>query len=199
MTFRTGLRLAAGLLAALQASTVAAEGLVPGFMDATYIDAQARDSAAEADGLAIDLRHALDERWFLRAGGSLATSDAEFEVIADSSSANLGLGARHAVGAATDLQFVARLEYARVEVTGLGQRVVDEDLGYSLQAGLRTMLLPNIEAGLDATWLAVMDEQNASAGVYAVAYLTKLLGVQLRYDAADDVDTYSIGLRWAWR
>ena len=133
--------LALTLLAALPFAASAAEGISYTYVEGGYI---ATDTdGGDADGFAINGSGAIAPNFHLFGGYSGQKTDdfvvgpTRFEGV-DVDQWRAGLGYNHEISPAADL--VTRIAYEKAEVQGGGS--VD---GYSVEAGVRGALMPNLE------------------------------------------------------
>ena len=133
--------LALTLLAALPFAASAAEGISYNYVEAGYIGTNT--DGGDADGFAINGSGAIAPNFHIFGGYSGQKTDdfvvgpTRFEGV-DVDQWRAGLGYNHEISPAADL--VTRIAYEKAEVQGGGS--VD---GYSVEAGVRGALMPNLE------------------------------------------------------
>lgn len=129
------------LLAALPFAAAAAEGISYNYVEAGYIGTNT--DAGDADGWAINGSGAIAPNFHIFGGYSGQKTDdftvggVPFQGV-DVDQWRAGIGYNHEISPAADL--VTRVAYEKTEVQGGG--VVD---GYSVEAGVRGALMPNLE------------------------------------------------------
>lgn len=179
------------LIASVLALPVAAmaDGLSYNFLQASYVNVDG-DGGGKADGFDFSGSHLVGKNIFLQGGYSRVTIDGSD---IDVSAFNGGLGFRHGLTPTVDLNAGASVVFAEVDAGSFGS---EDDTGYSLNAGLRALVAPQLELNGGVTYTDIFDEADTSFGIGAVFSFTPQIAVIGGAGFADDANTYSVGGRF---
>jgi predicted porin len=111
-------------------------------------------------------------------GGKIAVSGYE-----------IGLGYRIGMAPATDLNFEAAFQRAKVEGKGAFSGSESEN-GYSIGVGVRHLVNPSIELLADVTYVDIEDDDTVLS-VGGLWHITDVVAVGLGYSLASDFDGYT--------
>ena len=106
---------------------------------------------------------------------------------------SLGLGIRKAIAGNTDIYGV--ISYENIEAalsSGFTSVSLDDVDGYSLKAGIRSMVAPKVELNASAGYAEFDDVTESSYDIGAAYYFTNQFSAGLGYATAEDVDTLSL-------
>lgn len=116
-----------------------------------------------------------------------------FDIDEDFNFLSLGLGARKAVAGNTDIFGTVSYEYAEYAVSsGFASRTVADNNGYSLTAGVRSMVTPKVELTAAIDYVEFDDESETGFGVEAAYHFTNKFAAGVGFHNSDDVDTISL-------
>jgi opacity protein-like surface antigen len=178
-TFAAGLLLIAGV----SISTAQARDVKYNYIEGRYVlDAEA-DNNIDGDGILIGGSFRLNKDFY--AFGSYEALDLDFGNDVDTLA--VGAGYIYPLNTKWDANF--SLSLVNVDVNS------NDDNGFSLAAGIRGMLMPNIEGRATLTYIDVNDDDTfiTLAGDY---FFSTNLSVGLEIDLAGDLETVSIGARY---
>ncbi|WP_421132896.1 outer membrane beta-barrel protein [Alteromonas sp. A079] len=138
----------------------------------------------EPDGLTVNSKYLLNNNWFLNGEYSFfEEGNFDFDML------TVGAGYRLPVNATTDAYFGANLE--RVDGD------VEDDTGYSINAGLRSMITDQVELAGEVGYYDI-DEGEATIKVGANYYITPQWAVGASYEMIDDLDIMQVTARYAF-
>ena len=108
---------------------------------------------------------------------------------------NIGFG--YIVPATDTTDFILGASYVDVEacLEGFG---CDDDNGYGLDAGVRSMLTESFELSATIGYVDISDESDTAFGVGANYYITDNFSLGLTWGSSDDVDTYGLNARFSF-
>jgi hypothetical protein len=172
----------------------------------------------DGGGWAINGSFAFTPNFFAFAGYSVTDSDVTFvdadEVLLSSSQdvkrLNVGLGVNFGVnvpvvgesdvvlsGAYTDIDF-DDFDFGGSDDPDLDDLNDDSSDGYFLDARLRSQLVSWAEASLGVRYTDIEDADDFSVVGNVLLEINQNFGVNLEFDAADDVGYYLVGLRYSF-
>jgi hypothetical protein len=163
----------------------AAEGLNYNFIDARYFDGEVVDGAADADGFGISGQALINPNFYVLASYStlgVDNSSVDIETI------RAGLGYRHALAPATDLN--AEVLFLNVDAD------FDDDSGFELGLGLRHSFTEVFEGKVGVRHQDVFDGDDTFFEVGALAHLTPQLSAGIDYISGDLFDGFTVGGRF---
>jgi long-subunit fatty acid transport protein len=138
----------------------------------------------EPDGLTVNSKYLLNSNWYLNGEYSFfEEGNFDFDML------TLGAGYRLPINATTDAYFGANLE--RVDGD------VDDETGYSINAGLRSMITEQVELAGEIGYYDV-DDGEATFKVGANYYITPQWAVGANYKIIDDLDIMQVTARYAF-
>ncbi len=181
---RKSIHLLAGALA-ITVSGVAAASPDWQYVEAGYtpMDFDGNESF-EPDGLAIEGKYALNQNVYLN-GEYRFFEEGNF----DFNMLTVGGGYRMPVNSTTDAYFGANLE--RVDSDGY------DDTGYSVSAGLRSMITEQVELMGEIGYYDV-DEGDATFKFGGNYYITPHWAVGASYEVIDEIDIMQVTARYAF-
>lgn len=166
-----------------------ADGLSYNFLQASYLNVDG-DGGGKADGFDFSGSHLVGKNIFLQGGYSRVKVDgADIDVSAFTG----GLGFRHGLTPTLDLNASANVLFAEVDAGRFGS---EDDTGYSLNAGLRALVVPQLELNGGVTYTDIFDEGDTTFGIGAVFSFTPQVALIGGAGFGDDANTYSIGGRF---
>lgn len=138
----------------------------------------------EPDGLTVNGKYLLNSNWFLNGEYSFfEEGNFDFNML------TVGAGYRIPVNASTDAYVGANVE--RVDGD------VEDDTGYSINAGLRSMLTEQVELAGEVGYYDV-DDGEATFKIGANYYITPQWAVGASYKFIDDLDIMQVTARYAF-
>jgi opacity protein-like surface antigen len=138
----------------------------------------------EPDGFTASGKYLLNSNWYLSGEYSFfEEGNFDFDML------TVGAGYRLPVNATTDAYFGANLE--RVDGD------IDDDNGYSVNAGLRSMVTEQIELAGEVGYYDV-DGGEATIKVGANYYITPQWAVGASYELIDELDIMQVTARYAF-
>ena len=147
----------------------------------------------DPDGFGVKGVKLLNENVYLTGTYSRISDDAYgFDI--DIDMASMGLGYRYGLNATTDIFGEVTYEYVE-----LSEGSVDEDEnGYGLAVGVRSMVTNNIELSGAIRYIDIDDEDDTEFEVGANYYFTPNFALGASYALADDVDFLSVVARYSF-
>jgi hypothetical protein len=191
-------RLASSLIALVTASTFgypvvwADEGPGYTYFDVGYIRTDIDDLDENLDTLGLAGSVAVTENFYLFTDyedGSAEIGDVDI----DANTLDAGLGVNFALTDTVDLFGEASYVRAELEAGEFGD--IDEN-GYGLSAGLRAMVLPQLELNAGLSYIDIDGLDDTSVDVGAVWRLTDVIALVLGASFADDANSYGAGVRF---
>jgi len=164
------------------------------FVQATYATTEI-DGAGELDlaGFGLSGSKLINESLFL-AVSYQNISDTYMGSKLDFNTLMAGIGYRHALSTTTDVYGIASLVNADFD-TSFDD---DDDTGYSLSVGVRSMLTNSFELSGSIAYVDVFDDDDVSFAINALYYFNANLSVGASYGIADDVDTLGASIRYSF-
>ncbi|NDV90772.1 outer membrane beta-barrel protein [Alteromonas sp. 345S023] len=149
----------------------------------TKVDFDGNESF-EPDGLNINSKYLLNSNVYLNGEYSFfEEGEADFDML------TLGAGYRLPVNATTDAYFGANLERLGGDF--------DDETGYSINAGLRSMVTEQIELAGEVGYYDVYDGE-ATVKIGANYYITPQWAVGASYESIDELDILQVTARYAF-
>jgi hypothetical protein len=166
---------------------------------ASYLSADIGDND-DIDGLGLSGTKLLNSNFFLAGSYSSLTLETfnafGYEVDADLNFLSLGVGARKAVAGNTDIYGIVSYEKIDLSVsTGFGgfySAAVDDESGYGLRIGVRSMMTPKVEVNGEISYIDVLDDAETGFGFGAAYYFTNQFSAGAGYNTSDDIDTLNL-------
>ena len=177
------------LLAVLSASVLPLTALADKpdwrYIEGGYTKLDFDDNASfEPDGLTVNGKYLLDRNWYLNGEYSFFEEGSfDFNML------TVGGGYRLPINATTDVYVSANLE--RVDGD------VDDETGYSINAGVRSMLTEQVELAGEVGYYDV-DDGDVTFKVNANYYITPQWAVGAKYTVIDDADIMQATARYAF-
>ncbi len=135
------------------------------FVELDYVQVDIDDvSSYEPSGFAITGSKLLTENLFL-VGSYTTTSDDLQGVDLDSDAFNVELGYKVEMMDSTDWFISAGLINADIEASGFGMSDSDDDTGYSVSTGIRSMLTDSFELAGGIAYVDILDDSETTLGV----------------------------------
>jgi opacity protein-like surface antigen len=110
----------------------------------------------------------------------------------DFNTLSVGLGYRHAISNKTDLFGIVSYEDMEVKASFQGESDSESENGYSLQAGIRSLVTENIELSGSLSYVDITDGSETSFDVSAIYHFTNQFSAGIGYGKSDDLDTLSL-------
>ncbi len=138
----------------------------------------------EPDGLAIESKYLLNQNVYLNGEYRFFEENSfDFDML------TVGAGYRMPLNATTDAYFGANLE--RVDLDG------DDDTGYSLSAGVRSMITEQVELMGEVGYYDV-DDGEATVKVGGQYYITPQWAFGASYEMIDEIDIMQVTARYSF-
>lgn len=185
---------AAALLAAPAA--VLAEGLSYTYADVRYFSTDSDALSINSQGVALTGSFAIDPLFFVAADASYGKSESFNGGKLDTVTAALRGGAHYAV--ATGLDAVASAGALFADVSGKGnlKGQSDNDFGYTVQAGLRLALVPQVEVGGFYSYQSIFNRDTGAFTGDLQYHFNENLSVVGSATSGDAADVYTVGARY---
>jgi opacity protein-like surface antigen len=110
----------------------------------------------------------------------------------DFNTLSVGLGYRHAISNKTDLFGIVSYEDMEVKASFQGESDSESENGYSLQAGIRSLVTENIELSGSLSYVDITDGSETSFDVSAIYHFTNQFSAGIGYGKSDDLDTLTL-------
>lgn len=192
--------IAAGLASILSLAGMPALAQSPDWdlIEVSYIGADIEDSEGiSPTGVKIEGSYLIGDNVFLT-GAFGRLSDDIYGVDVDVDQGLFGLGYRYSITSSTDLFTAVSYQYLKVSGEGYGASASEDDTGYAIDVGLRSMLNDSFELGGKIGYLSIDSEGETTFGVNANYYVTRSIAVGAEYTIADDIDMWGVSLRYAF-
>ena len=178
------------LVAALLASTTSLTALAANspdwkFVEAGYTKMDIDDNESfEPDGFTVNGKYLLNNNIYLNGEySSFEEGGFDFDML------TLGAGYRLPVNATTDAYFGVNFE--RIDNN------VDDETGYSVNAGLRSMITEQVELNGEVGYFDI-DDSEVTFKVGANYYITPQWAVGASYEVIDDLDIMQVTARFSF-
>jgi opacity protein-like surface antigen len=155
-----------------------------------YINVDIDDTDYEPSGFVLSGSHLLNDNVYVHASYQSAEDDL-FGDDLEISTLNLGLGYRHSLNATTDL--FGQVSYLNAEAEYSGQS--EDENGYSLAIGVKSMLIDNLEGGISATRVSLDGESETAINVGLSYFINDQFSIGAGYSFADDAKTLAVGVK----
>jgi hypothetical protein len=165
--------------------------------DSASLSYQAVDVVGDKlDGFGFTGTNLLDENFFVAGSYSSVSYNISpygsysSEVEIDINAFSLGLGYRYAFSSSTDLFGV--FSYQGIDVEPSFQGILQDENGYGLQTGVRSLVSENIELGASISYVDIDDESETGFDISVMYHFAKQFSAAVGYGKSDDVDTLSL-------
>jgi hypothetical protein len=185
---RNAIRAAVALIACSPMAAIAA-GPTYNYLDARYLSVDV-DNGPTLDGFGV--------------GGSFALTES-FHVVGEYSDVSDGpltlergrvaFGWNHSLNDITDFVARAGWEYGRVKLSGFGS---ESDNGWSVEAGVRSMLSSQFELNGFISHVDLFDGDEQFLNVGGMYYVTPSIGLGAGVSLSDDSTGWDVGVRFAF-
>lgn len=162
-----------------------------------YVKFDINDTNFEPNGFAITGTKLLTDNLFMT-GSYTELSENITAIDLDIENLSLGLGYKYGLTESTD--WYGALSYVDLKaeaVEGNNNAANDED-GFSISTGIRSMLTDNFELAGDVTYVDIGDGDETTFSVKGYYYVTEEIALSLGYGRSHDTDAFEIGARWAF-
>jgi long-subunit fatty acid transport protein len=179
------------LLSALSVSTVSmAKSPSWNNVGLGYVSVDIDDSDFEPTGFILSGSKLINDNVYVN-GSYRVVSEDIFDEELEVSTFNIGLGMRHGLNETTDL--FGQVSYLKADVEF--DNFSDDESGYSLAAGVKSMLSDNFEVVVQATRDSLDGESETAFGIGGAYYLNDTFSIGANYQVADDADILTVGVR----
>lgn len=185
---RNAIRAAIAVIACSPMAALAA-GPTYNYVDVGYLSVDV-DDGPTLDGFGVAGSFALTESFHVVAGYSDA-SDSPWNV----NSGGVALGWNYSLNNITDFVARAGWEYGRLKLSGFGS---ESDNGWSVEAGVRSMLSPRFELSGFISHVDIFDGDEQILSVSGVYYVTPTIGLGAGVSLSDDATGWDVGIRFAF-
>jgi len=194
-------KLSSVFAASLLASTCALAEQAPkwDFIQASYTTIEIDEADwIDLSGFGISGSKLINENLFIAASyNNVSDSFHGFKV--DITNLSAGIGYRHGLTATTDFYGIASIIAQDVDTYYDGEGDDgDDDTGYMLTAGVRSMLTDNFELSGSVAYGDIFDESDTSFALNAFYHFNANLSVGASYAIADDTDTLGASVRYSF-
>lgn len=183
------------LAAALSAVSAASFAAAPAwdFVQASYVmtDFDDADLNYEPDGFSISASKLVTDDVFVTGSYSMQNDDI-FGTEVDFDRLSLGLGYRYALSNKTDLYGI--VSYEDVEISGSGES--ENEDGYGLTAGARSMVMDNIELRGAVKYIDTDSGSDTSLLIGGDYFFSPAFAVGVSYETSDDLSTFALNARY---
>ncbi|MDC9513877.1 outer membrane beta-barrel protein [Pseudoalteromonas sp. CST5] len=165
------------------------------YVAAGYLDGDI--DGDDADGWTFDGSTLLGENFFL-SGQYQTLGNSDDGVDVDLNWLSAGIGYRTAIGANTDFYGLATYENVELEASYRGSNASNDENGYSLSVGVRSMVSDNIELDGRVGNVDIADESETSFSVGARYYINNNVSLGANYTSLDELDLVSLTARYSF-
>ena len=155
-----------------------------------YVSVDIKDSNFEPTGFILSGSMLINDNVYFHGNYRFVLEELYDEDL-DISTFNLGLGVRHGLNETTDL--FGQVSYLNAEVEY--DSTSDDENGYSLAAGVKSMISDNFEVVVQATRDSLDGESETAFGVGADFYLNETVSIGAGYQITDDANLITIEIR----
>jgi len=186
----------AGILGALSFNAFAASPSYD-FIKAGYVQADIEDAGDfEPSGFEIQGYKSINDSIYLT-GRYTQLSDDIFDVDTDLDYISAGLGYRYALTANTDFFGEVTYEYVDIELDAEFASADEDDNGYGVTVGIRSMLTDQFEMRGAIRYIDIEEDETAFE-VGADYFFTPQFSLGATYVIADDVDVMGVSARYSF-
>ncbi|MGA1370493.1 MAG: YfaZ family outer membrane protein [Pseudomonadales bacterium] len=176
----------------LSTPVLAEEGPGYTYFDVGYVRTDIDDIDENVDSLGLAGSFALTDNLYLFA--DYEDGSASFDRIdVDVSTVAIGVGANFALSDTVDLFGEASYVNAELEA---GDFVEIDENGFGLAAGVRAMVMPQLELNAGLSYVEIDELDDTSLDLGAVYSFTDVVALVLGASFADNANTYSAGVRF---
>lgn len=162
------------------------------YFDVGYVRTDIDDIEENVDSLGLAGSFALTDNLYLFA--DYQDGSASFERIdVDVSTMEVGAGANFGLSDTVDL--FAEAGYVKAELEA-GEFVEVDESGFGLSAGVRAMVMPQLELNAGLSYVEIEELDDTSLDIGAVYSFTDVVALVLGASFADNTNTYGIGVRF---
>ncbi|XQF92615.1 outer membrane beta-barrel protein [Pseudoalteromonas espejiana] len=165
------------------------------YVSAGYLDGDI--DGDDADGWTFDGSTLLGENFFL-SGQYQTVGNSDDGVDVDFNWLSAGLGYRTAISASTDFYGLVTYENVEVEASYRGSSISDDENGYGLSVGVRSMVSDNIELDGRLGYIDIADESETSFTVGARYYFNNNFSLGANYTTLDELDLVGLTARYSF-
>lgn len=165
------------------------------YVSAGYLDGDI--DGDDADGWTFDGSTLLGENFFL-SGQYQTVGNSDDGVDVDFNWLSAGLGYRTAISASTDFYGLVTYENVEVEASYRGSSISDDENGYGLSVGIRSMVSDNIELDGRLGYIDIADESETSFTVGARYYFNNNFSLGANYTTLDGLDLVGLTARYSF-
>ncbi|MCK8103329.1 outer membrane beta-barrel protein [Pseudoalteromonas sp. 2CM36K] len=185
------------LLTTLVASPIALAEQTPNFnfVSGGYLDADI--DGESADGWTIDGSKLVSENVFL-SGQYQTVGDSVNGADFDINWLSAGVGYRTAISSSTDFYGLLTYENIELEASYAGRSESEDENGYGLSVGLRSMVSESFELDGRLGYVDIDDDSETSISVGARYYINENVSFGANYTSLDDLDLISATVRYSF-
>ena len=185
--------------------TYAQSRLQYSFVEVSYSQADIDEPVSgvgdlDADILGISVSVAINDQFFVQAGYANADFDDVAGITLEEDDVFAGVGWHTALNADTDFAITANYLYADAEACDFSMCISDDDSGFSVTAGIRSLISNDkVEFGIGLGYADIGDGSGDGSLSGSVRYhFTEAISAGLGIAFGNDATQYGIGLRFAW-
>lgn len=174
-----------------------ADGLSYSYLEGGYVSSKLDEGDVDADGYRAKLSVLINEGVYVLGGYSEAETDENaIGATFTTKSITAGLGVRFEIFDATDLNIEGAWVNGKLERDGAALDTDVEDDGYQINAGVRHLFFPQLEAGLNVGYTDVFDDDDFNYTGTVLFHVIPMLSLGGSYTIADNADTWTAGARF---
>ncbi|MDF2178355.1 outer membrane beta-barrel protein [Aliiglaciecola sp. CAU 1673] len=162
----------------------------------SYAKLDIDDTDISANGLDLSGSVLVGSNYILQ-GNFLSVSDEIFGVDVDLDWTSIGMGYRHAITGNTDVFGIVSYESVELSASSRFDSESEDDNGYGLAIGVRSMLNDNIELKGVISRIDIEDAETFIEGSVAY-YFAPQFAVGAGYKVGDDMDLFTISARYSF-
>ena len=151
----------------------------------------------DANGWTLDGSKLLGDNFFV-SGQYKTVGDSEDGLDVDLNWLSAGVGYRTAMSESTDFYGLVTYENIETEVSYSGSDFSDDENGYGLSAGVRSMLTDSIEIDGRLGYIDIADDSETAITLGARYYVNTNFSVGTSYTTIDDLDYISLTARYSF-
>jgi len=146
---------------------------------------------SDLSGFSLSGMKLINDNVFITGGYSSVSGDESFFDI-DFTSLAFGFGYRHAHSKTTDFFGVASILRQEVDISSSFGSIDDSESGFDLQAGIRSLVNPNIELSGALRFVDIADDTETGLNLSAMYHFTEQYSAGISYDTTGDADTINL-------
>ncbi|MCQ8891150.1 porin family protein [Pseudoalteromonas carrageenovora] len=181
--------------AAVASPAVLAESPNFNYVSAGYLNGDI--DGDDADGWTLDGSTLLGENFFL-SGQYQTVGNSDDGLDVDLNWLSAGAGYRTAISASTDFYGLLTYENVEAEASYRGNSASEDENGYGLSIGVRSMLSDSIELDGRLGYIDIEDESETSITLGARYYMNKNFSIGANYTTIDELDLVSLTARYSF-